>query len=351
MILSRTYKGKRQYAYSVYYHDIMGNLKRKHSKWYDSKKTATTEEATFLLRNNRSEVRVNFYDVALDWVKSSQNTPKTIKEKTRIIDIHFKPFKHKMVQDITLPMVRQLFEDKKIQSYSTKYKNKIRSYLNCIFKHAKLYYGLDSNPVELFPTFKKTDEEKLHTFDVYTSDEFSRFENEIEKEEVKAFYHVLFWTGMRFNECNSLTFSCVKGNVINVYRQYDKGWRTLKTKGSKRKIPIDKDTLNEINIMRLKWSEYPSFSDDWFIFGGPRQLPEKTINRYKKKAAQKAGLKEIRNHDFRHSHASYLIEKGVNIYKISKRLGHSGIAITLDRYGHLLDTDGDEILRAIEDKN
>lgn len=350
-IIKRKHNGRMQYAYSVYYHDVIGNLKRKHSKWFDNKKDAVTEQASFIAQSHTPSIRIKFYDVAMDWVNSSQgNTEKTIHEKKRMIEEYFKPFKSKAIQDITLPMVKKLFMDPKIQSYSTKYKNKIRSYLNCIFKHAKLYYGLSSNPIDVFPTFKKSDEERLKTFDVYTADEFEQFENAIDKEEVKAFYHILFWTGMRFNEANSLTFSCVKGNVINVWRQYDKGWKVLKTKGSKRKIPVDRETLNEINKMRNKWAAYPDFTEEWFIFGGPRKLPETTINRAKSKAAKKAGLKEIRSHDFRHSHASYLIDKGVNIYKISKRLGHSSIGITLDRYGHLLDVDGDEILNAIEQK-
>lgn len=64
----------------------------------------------------------------------------------------------------------------------------------------------------------------------------------------------------------------------------------------------------------------------------------------------KAGkLPYIRIHDFRHSHASYLISKGVNMYKISKRLGHSSITMTMDRYGYLMPKDEDEILNAIND--
>ena len=52
-------------------------------------------------------------------------------------------------------------------------------------------------------------------------------------------------------------------------------------------------------------------------------------------------------HALRHSHASNLIEAGVNMYKISKRLGHSSIRTTMDIYGHLIDTEEDEVLNAI----
>lgn len=49
----------------------------------------------------------------------------------------------------------------------------------------------------------------------------------------------------------------------------------------------------------------------------------------------KAKVKEIRVHDFRHSHASYLINQGVEALIIKERLGHTDIRITLNTYGHL----------------
>ena len=41
-------------------------------------------------------------------------------------------------------------------------------------------------------------------------------------------------------------------------------------------------------------------------------------------------------HSLRHTHASMLINAGVDILTISRRLGHSKAAITLDTYGHLI---------------
>nr|WP_243673758.1 tyrosine-type recombinase/integrase [Lactiplantibacillus plantarum] len=38
----------------------------------------------------------------------------------------------------------------------------------------------------------------------------------------------------------------------------------------------------------------------------------------------------------RHTHASYLIYKGVSIYYISERLGHSNYSTTIRVYSHLL---------------
>lgn len=43
-----------------------------------------------------------------------------------------------------------------------------------------------------------------------------------------------------------------------------------------------------------------------------------------------------RIHDLRHSHASWLISKGVDLLTVQRRLGHESIKTTSDRYGHLM---------------
>jgi integrase len=43
-------------------------------------------------------------------------------------------------------------------------------------------------------------------------------------------------------------------------------------------------------------------------------------------------------HGLRHSHASFLLSRGVDIYYISKRLGHANVSITLNVYSHLLNS-------------
>ena len=53
------------------------------------------------------------------------------------------------------------------------------------------------------------------------------------------------------------------------------------------------------------------------------------VEKINKKFADMAGVKRIRIHDFRHSHASLLANEGINIQEIARRLGHSKISITL----------------------
>lgn len=56
----------------------------------------------------------------------------------------------------------------------------------------------------------------------------------------------------------------------------------------------------------------------------------------------RAGLPRVRFHDLRHSFASMLIDRGENIKYVQRVLGHSGVQITLDVYGHLMPDVGKE---------
>jgi integrase len=48
-------------------------------------------------------------------------------------------------------------------------------------------------------------------------------------------------------------------------------------------------------------------------------------------------LPRVSFHALRHTNASVLISKGVDILTISRRLGHSKPSVTLDVYGHLIE--------------
>jgi integrase len=51
--------------------------------------------------------------------------------------------------------------------------------------------------------------------------------------------------------------------------------------------------------------------------------------------AARAGIKVIRLHDARHSHASLMLKQGTHPKVVQERLGHSSIQITLDTYSHV----------------
>ena len=52
---------------------------------------------------------------------------------------------------------------------------------------------------------------------------------------------------------------------------------------------------------------------------------------------RRSGLPRVRFHDLRHTWATLALEAGVPAKVVSERLGHTGIAITLDLYTHRVD--------------
>ena len=48
-----------------------------------------------------------------------------------------------------------------------------------------------------------------------------------------------------------------------------------------------------------------------------------------------SGVKKIRVHDIRHSHASLLVEMGFSLLLIAERLGHERVQTTMETYSHL----------------
>ncbi|HKP90727.1 MAG TPA: tyrosine-type recombinase/integrase [Thermoleophilaceae bacterium] len=68
-----------------------------------------------------------------------------------------------------------------------------------------------------------------------------------------------------------------------------------------------------------------------------------------RRAWARANLPPITPHEGRHTFASLMIAAGVNVKALSAYMGHGSIAITLDRYGHMLpgsDADAAERLDA-----
>ncbi len=80
-----------------------------------------------------------------------------------------------------------------------------------------------------------------------------------------------------------------------------------------------------------------SLTDDDLVFShydGKPLLPN-TVSHAWFNLAHRSGLKPIRLHDARHTHASIMLKQGVHPKIVQERLGHSSIQITLDTYSHI----------------
>ena len=77
--------------------------------------------------------------------------------------------------------------------------------------------------------------------------------------------------------------------------------------------------------------------DDDLVFSTPEGKPLRpnTVTRAWSTIAKRAGVKVIRLHDARHTHASLMLKLGAHPKVVSERLGHSTITTTLDIYSHV----------------
>lgn len=95
-----------------------------------------------------------------------------------------------------------------------------------------------------------------------------------------------------------------------------------KTSRSIRNIIIPDFVMNEVKDYMSKLYDLKD-TDRVFPF------TKSYINNAMERACKKSGVKKIRIHDIRHSHASYLINLGCAPLLISERLGHEKVQTTL----------------------
>ena len=190
----------------------------------------------------------------------------------------------------------------------------------------------------------------------YTKKEFKKFIRSVDNNIYHALFNVLFYCGLRKGELLALTINDFKKDKLIINKTITKelydGKRQLlkpKTTNSMRIVKLDLFTRLELKrLIRYYIKNFDNFNNNFFLFGGDKPIPCTTLERKKNYYCDKAKVKRIRIHDFRHSHATMLYNKNVKIKLIQERLGHSSIDITLDTYVH---TDSEQEKRLIKKIN
>ena len=118
---------------------------------------------------------------------------------------------------------------------------------------------------------------------------------------------------------------------------------TPKTAKSRRTISLDADLVAILRVSKAKQNEErlwlgPKYRDLGLVFTIPGSSPVNRQNLSRRDFARvmtAASVPRIRFHDLRHSFASLLLGANFDLKLVSEMMGHSGIAITADTYGHL----------------
>lgn len=112
-------------------------------------------------------------------------------------------------------------------------------------------------------------------------------------------------------------------------------------------IPIPICLLEDLQKLKSEDKKRYGFNNNWFVFGTDEPLKNSRLRERKNKICDKAELRRIRIHDFRHSCASLLINNGANITMVAKYLGHTKIDETLNTYSHMYKSKLNDIVGTI----
>ena len=340
-------KDGRQYFFRIKYKDIFGETHDYTSRKFKEKKEVEIEEAKFKIKVAEQKAftsNVTLKNVFEEFIYNKSNIvkPQTLK-KDKLLFRYLSSIESKKINDINLNTYKALREYISSLNCSCDFKNKILGLFKQLIVYSSKYHNTSDSVVKFIEKFKDVSNIKKEMI-FFTYDEYKKFDNVIQNFDDHVFFEVLYFLGLRQGECCALTWKDVnfENNSINVNKTITtkikgENWTisSPKTKNSIRILPMTKQLVSDLKTLNNNAKKYSDYSDNWFVFGNSVPFKETTIGKKKNKYCKDANVKQIRIHDFRHSCASLLINKGASISLVSKYLGHSKVSTTLDIYTHM----------------
>jgi integrase len=118
-----------------------------------------------------------------------------------------------------------------------------------------------------------------------------------------------------------------------------------KTRAGRRSISLPRSIADELGYHLGGWAG-PDL-----VFTGPQGGPLRVPawrRRFWGPAVVAAGLQPLRPHDLRHTAVALWIAQGANPKQVATRAGHTSVAFTLDRYGHLFPEADDALMSGLD---
>ena len=346
----------KKWFYDFYITDVHGTKKRVRKYGYNTKKEAQEAERTKIVEYNESNSTLTFKDVLDQFISYNEKRVKLITlKKYNVLSKLYTPFFDNLIDNISVKDISKWQKSLIQRDLSISYINTATTTLSSIFKFSIKYNDTKKNPATIVGGLKDNEVSKI---DFFSLEEYRKFDGAINDDLIyKTLFNVLYYLGLRKGEALALQWSDIDfdNSKINIYKTLSpkmKGRKLFttspKTKSSIRTVSIPKDTLIRLQELKKHYSQFPAFNSSRYVFGFTEPLGTTHIDRKRDKYCKAAGVKKIRIHDFRHSHASLLIKNGANAIIVAKRLGHSDIEMTLNTYSHLFSEKEDEIINLID---
>ena len=320
-----------QYRYT----DWQGKRRKSTKRGFATKREAEEWLRNFLI-TQKADFDMKFEDFWKMYYADMETRLRehTMRTKKYIVELKILPyFGNKRVNDITAADIRQWQNELIKMGYSPTYLKTINNQLSAIFNYAVRYYDLKSNPCAKAGSMGKSKAEEM---DFWTGEEFRKFIDSVMNKRLSYMaFMTLYWTGMRLGELLALNPKDVdlEKRTISITKSYQRlGKKDVitppKTPKSKRVITIPE--FLAADIKDYMDSLYDLQENDRLF-----PITKYYLEHEMQKGIKESGVKRIRVHDLRHSHASMLIELGFSPLEIANRLGHEKVETTLNTYAHL----------------
>lgn len=320
-----------QYRYT----DWQGKRRKSTKRGFATKREAEEWLRNFLI-TQKADFDMKFADFWKMYCADMETRLRehTMRTKKYIVELKILPyFGNKRVNDITAADIRQWQNELIKMGYSPTYLKTINNQLSAIFNYAVRYYDLKSNPCVKAGSMGKSKAEEM---DFWTGEEFRKFIDSVMNKRLSYMaFMTLYWTGMRMGELLALNPKDIdlEKRTISITKSYQRlGKKDVitppKTPKSKRVITIPE--FLAADIKDYMDSLYDLQENDRLFL-----ITKYYLEHEMQRGIKESGVKRIRVHDLRHSHASMLIELGFSPLEIANRLGHEKVETTLNTYAHL----------------
>lgn len=312
-----------------------GEKKKRRKRGFETKRDALEYERQKKLNSTRSmDMKLGEFMEVYFEDKKNELKDRTMKNKRYMMEQHIIPyFGGQMMSEITASQIIQWQNEMQTKGFSEAYLRMIQNQLTSLFTHASRIYDLHINPCKKVKRMGNSDSRSL---DFWTTEEYQKFIQTMEQgSRYYLIFEMLFWTGCRIGELLALTKEDINfdSNQISITKTY---YRTNRQDVITE--PKTKQSVRVVEIPEFLKQEIKDFIDGHYGMPEHERLfpivPE-AVQHKMKRQIEKAGVKNIRVHDLRHSHVAYLIHKGIEPILIKERVGHKDIRITLNTYGHL----------------
>lgn len=342
---------ERKTWYCKFYHtDWKGIRKTKMKRGFRTKKEAIAWERSFL-ENQQINLDIEFRQF-IEIYKEDMSTrlrESTMTNKNYIIVDKLIPyFGKKPMNAIKASDVRKWQNQLIQEGFAPTYLKTINNQLSAIFNYAVRYYELQNNPCRKAGSIGKGRAEEML---FWTRTEFDKFVQAIrDKPQSYTAFFILYWTGMRIGELMALTME-----DIDLYKEtirINKSYQRLNEKDliTEPKTPKSNRTISIPETLKSCIEDYLGrlygLDDNARIFPFTKSFLTHEMIR----GCSLSGVKKIRLHDLRHSHASLLIELGFSPVAIAERLGHEKVETTLNTYSHLYPNKQMELAKRLDEE-